>query len=166
MGIMTTISVIQTVSNRTPDAQPAIAMEGGAADRNHSGEGQGGTHTTGNHGGRGDTMGWGGGGGLAALHYMHIYIYIKYMCVCMYVCIHVPIICFIIRILGALFLLCLIESAPCLDYLSTTYFICTNERMYVLTYIHAYTHTHMRRGGYARLPLADGALLPVVQTSL
>ena len=114
MGIMTTISVIiiaiifitiidfgaqgrselyvshpkvQTLSNRTPDAQPAIAMEGGAADRNHSGEGQGGTHTTGNHrgegeptattvgrgrgeptpqgttGGRGDTMGWGGEGG-------------------------------------------------------------------------------------------------------
>ena len=62
-------------------------MEGGAADRNHSGEGQGGTHTTGNHrgegeptattvgrgrgeptpqgttAGRGDTMGWGGEGG-------------------------------------------------------------------------------------------------------
>ena len=28
-------------------------MEGGAADRNHSGEGQGGTHTTGNHRGEG-----------------------------------------------------------------------------------------------------------------
>ena len=43
-------------------------MEGGAADRNHSGEGQGGAHTTGNHRGEGeDTMGWaGGGGGLAA----------------------------------------------------------------------------------------------------
>ena len=62
---------VQTLSNRTPDAQPAIAMERGAADRNHSGEGQGGTHTTGNHRGRGDTMG--GGGGLAARH--HIYIY-------------------------------------------------------------------------------------------
>ena len=68
-------------------------MEGGAADRNHSGEGQGGTHTTGNHRGEGgadrnhsgegqggthttgnhrwDTMGWGGGrGGLAALHHI------------------------------------------------------------------------------------------------
>ena len=106
MGIMTTISVIiainihhyhwlwssgqvgtvshpkvQTLSNRTPDAQPAIAMEGGAADRNHSGEGQGdhrgeggadrnhsgegqgGTHTTGNHRGEGGYHGVGGGGG-------------------------------------------------------------------------------------------------------
>ena len=44
---------MQTLSNRTPDAQPAIAMEGGAADRNHRGEGQGGTHTTGNHRGEG-----------------------------------------------------------------------------------------------------------------
>ena len=46
-------------------AQPAIVMEVGAADRNHGGEGQGGTHThtTGNHRGvGGDTMGWGGGG--------------------------------------------------------------------------------------------------------
>ena len=55
---------VQTLSNRTPDAQPAIAMEGGAADRNHSGEGQGGTHTTGNH------RGEGGRGGLAALHHI------------------------------------------------------------------------------------------------
>ena len=122
MGIMTTISVIiiaiifitiidfgaqgrselyvshpkvQTLSNRTPDAQPAIAMEGGAADRNHSGEGQGGTHTTGNHRGGGGSrpqpqwggaggnphhrepqggggIPWGGGGrgGLAALHHI------------------------------------------------------------------------------------------------
>ena len=69
-------------------------MEGGAADRNHSGEGQGGAHTTGNHRGRGeptattagrgrgeptpqgttegrvDTMGSGGRGGLAALHHI------------------------------------------------------------------------------------------------
>ena len=89
MGIMTTISVIiiaiifitdhwlwsseqvgtvshpkvQTLSNRTPDGQPAIAMEGGAADRNHSGEGQGNPHHREPQGGRGDTMGWGGGGG-------------------------------------------------------------------------------------------------------
>ena len=98
MGIMTTISVIiiaiifititgfgaqgrselyhilrsvQTLSNRTPVAQPAIAMEGGAADRNHSGEGQGGTHTTGNHRGEGGYHGVGGGGGaLAALHHI------------------------------------------------------------------------------------------------
>ena len=91
MGIMTTISVIiiaiifiryiigfgaqgrselyvshpkvQTLSNRTPGAQPAIAMEGGAADRNHSGEGQGGTHTTRNHRGEGGYHGVGGGGG-------------------------------------------------------------------------------------------------------
>ena len=63
---------VQTLSNRTPDAQPAIAMEGGAADRNHSGEGQGGTHTTGNHGGGGDTMGWGAEGGpSSAAPYMH-----------------------------------------------------------------------------------------------
>ena len=72
---------VQTLSNRTPDAQPAIAMEGGAADRNHSGEGQGdhrgeggadrnhsgegqgGTHTTGNHRGEGGYHGVGGGGG-------------------------------------------------------------------------------------------------------
>ena len=47
----------------TPDAQTAIAMEGGAADRNHSGEGQGGTHTTGNHRGEGGYHGVGGGGG-------------------------------------------------------------------------------------------------------
>ena len=47
----------------------------GGADRNHSGEGQGGTHTTGNHRGEGGYHGVGGGrGGLAALH--HIYIYI------------------------------------------------------------------------------------------
>ena len=45
-------------------------MEGGAADRNHSEEGQGGTHTTGNHRGEGGYHGVGGGGG-AALH--HIY---------------------------------------------------------------------------------------------
>ena len=45
-------------------------MEGGAADRNHSGEGQGGTHTTGNHRGEGGYHGVGGGrGGLAALHH-------------------------------------------------------------------------------------------------
>ena len=72
---------VQTLSNRTPDAQPAIAMEGGAADRNHSGEGQGGTHTTGNHRGEGGYHGVGGEGGLAALH--HIYMYI-YLCVCNY----------------------------------------------------------------------------------
>ena len=48
-------------------------MEGRAADRNHRGEGQGGTHTTGNREGGG--IPWGGGGGLAALH--HIYIYIE-----------------------------------------------------------------------------------------
>ena len=89
MGIMTTIFVIiitiifitvigfgaqgrsefsGTVSH--PKVQPlvtgcpqAIAMEGAAADRNHRGEGHGGTHTTGNHsGGGGDTMGWGGVG--------------------------------------------------------------------------------------------------------
>ena len=98
MGIMTTISVIiiaiifititgfgaqgrselyhilrsvQTLSNRTPVAQPAIATEGGAADRNHSGEGQGEPTPQGTTRGRGDTMGWGGEGGLAALH--HIY---------------------------------------------------------------------------------------------
>ena len=96
MGIMTTISVIrhhhrhnihhyhwlwssgqvgtvshpkvQTLSNRTPDAQPAIAMEGGAADRNHSGR-----HITGNHraqGGGGIPWGGGGKGGLAALHHI------------------------------------------------------------------------------------------------
>ena len=53
---------VQTLSNRTPDAQPAIGMEGGAADRNHSGEGQGGTHITGNHRGEGGIP-WGGGGG-------------------------------------------------------------------------------------------------------
>ena len=77
-GIMTTISVIiiaiifitiigfgaqGSLSNRTPDAQPAIAMEGGAADRNHIGEGQGGTHTTGNHRVEGGYHGVGGGGG-------------------------------------------------------------------------------------------------------
>ena len=77
---------VQTLSNRTPAAQPAIAMEGGAADRNwggaggpqgggadgnHSGEGQGGTHTTGNHRGEGGYHGVGGGrGGLAALHHI------------------------------------------------------------------------------------------------
>ena len=62
---------VQTLSNRTPDAQPAIAMEGGAADRNHSGEGQGGTHTTGNHRGEGGYHGVGGGrGGLAAMHHI------------------------------------------------------------------------------------------------
>ena len=91
---------VQTLSNRTPDAQTAIAMEGGAADRNHSGEGQGGTHTTGNHRGEGGAdrnhsgegqggnphhrepqggggIPWGGGGrgGLAALH--HIYLLIS-----------------------------------------------------------------------------------------
>ena len=38
-------------------------MEGGAADRNHSGEGQGGTHTTGNHRGEGGYHGVGGGEG-------------------------------------------------------------------------------------------------------
>ena len=57
---------VQTLSNRTPDAQPAIAMEGGAADRNHSGEGQGGTHTTRNHRGGGGSRPqpqWGGAGG-------------------------------------------------------------------------------------------------------
>ena len=39
-------------------------MEGGAADRNHSGEGQGGTHTTpqGTTGGKGGYHGVGGGG--------------------------------------------------------------------------------------------------------
>ena len=42
----------------------------GGADRNHSGEGQGGTHTTGNHRGEGGYHGVGGGrGGLAALHH-------------------------------------------------------------------------------------------------
>ena len=35
----------------------------GGADRNHSGEGQGGTHTTGNHRGEGGYHGVGGGGG-------------------------------------------------------------------------------------------------------
>ena len=55
-------------------------MEGRAADRNHWGEGQGGTHTTGNHrGGGGIPWGGGGRGGLAALH--HIYV-----CVCLCVC--------------------------------------------------------------------------------
>ena len=54
---------VQTLSNRMPDTQPAIAMEGGAADRNHSGKGQGGTHTTGNHRGEGGYHGVGGGGG-------------------------------------------------------------------------------------------------------
>ena len=50
---------VQTLSNRTPDAQPAIAMEGGAADRNHSGEGQG------DHRGEGGATAtqWGGAGG-------------------------------------------------------------------------------------------------------
>ena len=76
---------VQTLSNRTPDAQPAIAMEGGAADRNHSGEGQGGTHTTGNHRGEGGYHGVGGEGGLAALHHIYIYIYMYiYLCVCNY----------------------------------------------------------------------------------
>ena len=45
-------------------------MEGGAADRNHSGEGQEGTHTTRNHRGEGGYHGVAGGrGGLAALHH-------------------------------------------------------------------------------------------------
>ena len=111
MGIMTTISVIiiakifitiigfgaqgrselyhilrsklQTLSNRTPDAQPAIAMDGGAADRNHSGEGQGGTHTTGNHRGEGGYHGVGGGEGgpssAAPYIYIYTYIYIYYI---------------------------------------------------------------------------------------
>ena len=35
----------------------------GGADRNHSGEGQGGTHTTGNHKGEGGYHGVGVGGG-------------------------------------------------------------------------------------------------------
>ena len=78
MGTMTTMFVIiiniifitisgteshsQVPGNRTSRQQ--IAMDGGAADRNHRAEGQGGTHITGNHrGGGGDTMGWGGGGG-------------------------------------------------------------------------------------------------------
>ena len=126
MGIMTTISVIiiaiifitiigfgaqgrselyhilrsgvQTLSNRTPDAQPAIAMEGGAADRNHSGEGQGGTHTTGNHRGEGGYHGVGGEGGPSSAApyiyvclcrcytYIYIYTYVQ-MYVYMYVCI-------------------------------------------------------------------------------
>ena len=89
MGIMTTISVIiiaiifitiigfgaqgrselyhilgsKPLKNWTPDAQPAIAMEGGAADRNHSGEGQGRNDTTGNHRGEGGYHGVGGEGG-------------------------------------------------------------------------------------------------------
>ena len=49
---------VQTLSNRTPDAQPPIAMEGGAA-----GRGRGEPTPQGTTGGRGDTMGWGGGGG-------------------------------------------------------------------------------------------------------
>ena len=49
----------------------------GGADRNHSGEGQGGTHTTGNHRGEGGYHGVGGGrGGLAALHHIYIYTYV------------------------------------------------------------------------------------------
>ena len=57
-------------------------MEGGAADRNHSGEGQGGTHTTGNHRGEGGYHGVGGGrGGLAALHH----IYMRYVRVSLYI---------------------------------------------------------------------------------
>ena len=63
MGIMTTISVM-----RTPDAQPAIAMEGGAADRKHSGEGQGEPTPQGTTGGGYHGVG-GGRGGLAALHH-------------------------------------------------------------------------------------------------
>ena len=81
---------VQTLSNRTPDAQPAIAMEGGAADRNHSGEGQGGTHTTGNHRGEGGYHGVGGGGGrggLAALHHIYIYIYL-YLFIYIYIFIY------------------------------------------------------------------------------
>ena len=41
-------------------------MEGGAADRNHSGAGQGGTHTTGNYRGEGGYHGVGGRGGGAS----------------------------------------------------------------------------------------------------
>ena len=78
---------VQTFSNRTPDAQSAIAMEGGAADRNHSGEGQGGTHTTGNHRGEGGYHGR-GGGGLAALHHIYIYTLITYNST--YNCTHEP----------------------------------------------------------------------------
>ena len=52
-------------------------MEGGAADRNHGGEGQGGTHTTGNHRGEGGYHGVGGGRrGLAALHHIYRYVYL------------------------------------------------------------------------------------------
>ena len=52
------------------------------------GRGRGEPTPQGTTGGRGDTMGWGGGGrgGLAALHhiYMCVYIYMQ-ACVCMYV---------------------------------------------------------------------------------
>ena len=60
--------------NHSGEGQGDHRGEGGA-DRNHSGEGQGGTHTTGNHRGEGGYHGVGGRGGLAALH--HIYIYIS-----------------------------------------------------------------------------------------
>ena len=98
MGIMTTISVIiiavifitiigfgaqgrselyhilrsklQTLSNRTPDAQPAMAMEGGAADRNQWGGAGGNPHHR-EPQGEGGYHGVGGGrGGLAALHHI------------------------------------------------------------------------------------------------
>ena len=39
---------VQTLSNRTPDAQPATAMEGGAADRNQWGGAGGNPHHRGN----------------------------------------------------------------------------------------------------------------------
>ena len=55
-------------------------MEGGAADRNHSGEGQGGTHTTGNHRGEGGYHGVGGEGGPSSAA-PYIYIYIHMYCV-------------------------------------------------------------------------------------
>ena len=78
MGTMTTMFVIiiniifitisgteshsQVPGNRTSRQQ--IAMDGGAADRNHRAEGQGEPTSQGTTGGGGgDTMGWGGGGG-------------------------------------------------------------------------------------------------------
>ena len=99
MGIMTTISVIiiaiifitiigfgaqgrselyhilrsklfQTLSNRTPDA-----WKGAQPTATTVGRGRGEPTPQGTTGGRGDTMGWGGRGGLAALHHIFMRIW-------------------------------------------------------------------------------------------
>ena len=107
------------------------------ADRGHRGEGQGGTHTTGNHrGGRGDTMGWGGEGGpSSAAPYIYIYEYNLCTLVCLFVCLSVCL------SLSLCLSLCL---SVCLSVCNFKY---TCMHMYMLRYMHMqkYRSRYMHR---------------------